>query len=340
MKPKINGNKPQRQKIIFYLCLQILNVVIAEEKKRCCSNILLESDQEVHKIQGERLGFYRQLGFYGARPAYRQEGGQYFLFYYEDEQKWVDSRYFYGATLFSKLENDMDGYCLDEWDNWSFFNRSSFKFSESLMTNCSKIEDVCCHEIRISSANSDLKFGDKPFYDEQPKESLGIYKSIGMVNGRYVYQKDNHDRFLEYGEKYWLVSTGVGKGSGHIHHPGGSVCPEHIKNEWQIAHKNEDDEWAWKDDPKLEITCIKQKADKKPNHHTEVHHTAGALAQRYIEIEHIGHHASYGTTAIVFGFITLILLSVMVLYFGRRFHKSWGRGAQGKQLLLQTLDLQ
>ena len=106
------------------------------------------------------------------------------------------------------------------------------------------------------------------------------------------------------------------------------------------SQQEEDDEWAWRDDPKLEITCIKQKANIKSTHHAEVHHTAGALAQRYIEIEHIGHQASYSTAAIVFGFITLILLAVMVLYFGKRFHRSWGRGAQGKQLLLQTLDLQ
>jgi len=320
--------------------IQLLSLCLADNNERCCSNILMEADTDVHKLQGERFGFYRQLGYYGARPAYRQDGGHYYLFYHEDEQKWVDSKYFYGATLFSKLVNDMDGYCLEDWNNWSFYNGSTLMFDESLMTNCSKIEDVCCYEISITSANSDEKIDDKPFYDEQPKESLGIYRAIGMINGRYVYQKNNQDRFLEYGEKYWLVSTGVGKGSGHIHHPGGSVCPEHIKNEWQIAHKDDNGEWGWKDDPKLEITCIKQKPEMKTKQHAEAHHAAGTVAQEYLKIERIGHQENYGSTAIVFGFITLVLLSVMVVYFGRRFHRSWGRGAQGKQLVLQTLDLQ
>jgi hypothetical protein len=72
------------------------------------------------------------------------------------------------------------------------------------MANRSKIEDVCCHEIQISSASSELKFGNKSFYAEEPKESLGNYKSIGMINGRHVYQKENLDRFLEYGENICL----------------------------------------------------------------------------------------------------------------------------------------
>ena len=56
----------------------------------------------------------------------RQDGGKYFLFYLEDEQKWIDSRHFYGSTLFNKLENNMDGYCLEEHNNWSLFNMSTF----------------------------------------------------------------------------------------------------------------------------------------------------------------------------------------------------------------------
>ena len=60
-------------------------------------------------MQGDRLGFYSQLGQYGGRPAYRQQGGHQFLFYMEEEQKWVDSRYFFGASLFSK-GTDKDNY--------------------------------------------------------------------------------------------------------------------------------------------------------------------------------------------------------------------------------------
>jgi len=293
-------------------------------RKECCSNILMESDSETHKIQGERFGFYTQLGMYGGRPAYRQDGGSYFLFYLEDEQKWIDSLFFYGATLFTKLVNDMDGYCLDEHSNWSLFNKSTLMYSDSLVTSCSKITDVCCSEIKISSVNSN----NQSFYDEQPRESLGVYKAIGMINGRYVYQKNNHDRFLEYGDRYWLVSTGVGKGSGHIHHPGGSVCPEHIKSEWQIADKDDDDNWLWKDDPELEITCVNPTGS-----------VPGVIAQPYIQAVPIPTEGTYNSTAVFFGCLTVLLLAMMCAYFGRRGYRAWGRGAHGKNLVFETFDL-
>ena len=65
------------------------------QSQHCCSSILLDSNDQVfrmiyqlfpintvytvlihpqfkdHKITGDRLGFYSQLGQYGARPAYR-----------------------------------------------------------------------------------------------------------------------------------------------------------------------------------------------------------------------------------------------------------------------------
>ena len=69
--------------------------------------------------------------------------------------------------MFTKLVNDMDAYCLDAYDNWSFYNRSELMYLENLMANCSKIEDVCCHEIHKSSANSELKYGDKSFYADE-----------------------------------------------------------------------------------------------------------------------------------------------------------------------------
>ena len=61
-----------------------------------------------------------------------------------------------------------------------------------------------------------------------------------MVNGRWVYQKTGEDRYLEYGDKYWLGSSGVGKKSGHLHHHGGSVCPENANGVWQIS-RNKDE---------------------------------------------------------------------------------------------------
>eukprot|EP00092_Neocalanus_flemingeri_P022407 GFUD01024300.1.p1 GENE.GFUD01024300.1~~GFUD01024300.1.p1 ORF type:complete len:344 (+),score=84.11 GFUD01024300.1:87-1118(+) len=305
--------------------------------KECCSSVLLDSDLAVHKIQGDKLGFYTQLGYYGARPAYRQQGGEFFIFYYEEEQHWIDSRYFYGASLFSKLVNEMDGYCLDDHNNWSFYNGSDLMYSEVLTSNCSKIEDVCCKELRISSANSDVIIDKEPYYNNQSKDSLGDYKAIGIINGRFVYQKENLDSFLEYGGKHWTVSYGVGQNTGHIIHQGGSVCPEHIEKEWQISYTNADGDWEWKDDPFLKITCVKKMTDMTPK---EEHQDTGPVAQAYIQTEHAGQASSYSAETIVLGCITMVLLSMMIAFFTRRFYRAWGRGAQGKQLLFETLDIE
>ena len=250
----------------------------------------------------------------------------------------MDSRFFYGASLFTKLVNDMDAYCLDAHNNWSFYNRSELMYSENLTSKCSKIHEVCCHEIELSSVNSDVKNRKNiSFYGDEPKDSLGIYKAIGMNNGRYVYQQKNLDRFLEYGDRYWLVSTGIGMYSGHIHHPGGSVCPEHIKNEWQIAEQRKNGQWTWKSDPELKITCVKKSNDIHIKHDSE---ETGPIAQPYIQIEHVGQTNSSCSGAVAFGCISMLLLIVMIAFFARRFKRAWGRGAHGKQLLFETMDFE
>ena len=131
-----------------------------------------------------------------------------------------------------------------------------------------------------------------------------------MINGRYAYQKENHDRYLEYGNRHWLVSKGISKTVGYIHHPGGSVCPEHIKNEWQIAHKDQDDQWLWKDDPMLEITCAKP---------------VGTLPDFMQGVARTSHEA-YKSTAILFGFLTALLSVLMCIYFARN---ATGHGLEG-----------
>ena len=58
-------------------CAALLVILVHSVKlrkiapKQCCSSILLDSDLEDHKVMGNRLGFYKQLGEYGARPAYK-----------------------------------------------------------------------------------------------------------------------------------------------------------------------------------------------------------------------------------------------------------------------------
>ena len=55
----------------LFLFFQLLAVCLAENEKHCCENILLDADQEVHNVKGNRLGFYRVFGHKDLRPIYR-----------------------------------------------------------------------------------------------------------------------------------------------------------------------------------------------------------------------------------------------------------------------------
>jgi len=245
----------------------------------------------------------------------------------EEEQKWVDSRYFFGASLFSKLENDQDGQCVEGYSNWYLINGTETMFSEKMEASCREIKSYCCHTINISSGRSQPAGGaNLSQYEEQALASLGTYHAIGIVNGRYAYQMAGEDRFLEYGTRYWLASTGVGKTSGHIHHHGGSVCPEHIKGEWQISSKDEAGDWVWTDDLELKVSCAKHTTDP----------AAAGLALPHMAVQ---RSAAASPALVVLTFLTLLLLALLVIIIARRAHRAWGSGAQGKQLLLQTLDL-
>ena len=106
--------------------------------------------------------------------------------------------------------------------------------------------------------------GNTSLYQTNARDTLGEYHAIGTQNGRWVYQKKWEDRFLEYGNKYWLANTGVGKKSGHLHHDGGSVCPESITGEWQISSQDEKGRWSWTTDVELKVSCLTESQTEKP----------------------------------------------------------------------------
>ena len=178
---------------------------------------------------------------------------------------WTETKYFFGATLFSRLENDNTNYCLESYNNWYRFNGTDMVFTEKMNASCQSIKDVCCRNIKISSVNENLTTAaNKSLYQDNAKDTLGEYQAIGTQNGRWVYQKKWEDRFLEYGNKYWLANTGVGKKSGHMHHDGGSVCPEFIRGEWQISSQDEKGRWSWTTDVELKVTCLDESQTEKP----------------------------------------------------------------------------
>ena len=66
----------------------------------------------------------------------RQEGGEFYIFFDEDKDVWTETKYFFGATLFSRLENDNTNYCLESYNNWSKFNGTDMVFSEKMNVSC------------------------------------------------------------------------------------------------------------------------------------------------------------------------------------------------------------
>jgi len=382
-------------KNIFFLFVQFFTICLAENEKKCCPNILLNGDNNVHEKHGDKLGFYKQFGQHDGRPAYRQEGGSYILLYNGTEKKWVDSNLdkFIGRDSLQKfrdadfqqgigrLQNNFDAHCLgydEKSHNWTYqsFQKGQplMTYSESLITKC--IEEKCCTKINITKEYSDSLFGNRTFFDNLEKEIFGVYEAVGMAQGRYIYQRNSIDTLLVYNPPVFKSShyhyTWVILWNGGIIHNeflGEKVCPEQIKNEWGIMpnFKHGDEITV-----KLDITCIEPKA----GHTGETIRTSTTKATTTTTTKRIAPKnatttttpkkikttitttstttakqtstksttttttSNYSTSATVFGCFTLVLLLVMTIVFGRRFRRSWSRGAKGKQLLWETLDLQ
>jgi len=306
----------------------------------CCNHLLLDDVSEnrgLHPLQGNRLGFYEKLGEYEARPAYRQLNGDFFLFYSSEKEAWVDTQFFFGATLFSRLENRVQSYCLEDYAEWVFYNNSRMEFTEDLKVNCSRVEEVCCHKLRVSSSNAE----NSSYYGKENSKTLGDYVAIGTQNGRYLYQQKDEDRFLEYGDRYWIVSSGVGKSSGHLNHLGGSVCPEHISDGWQISQQDSSGNWGWMADPGVLVSCLEEPlGDKVPPGHFHPQLEERRLEAKTHHLHMLESHQREGyresSTVTILGVILFLLLLVMLVFFTNRFHKAWGRGAHGKQLISET----
>ena len=132
-------------------------------------------------------------------------GGDFFFFFDEDKDVWTETKYFFGATLFSRLENDNTNYCLESYDNWYLYNGTEMVWSEQMKTSCLNIEEYCCRNIKLSSSNVNMTDSEnQTLYQTNALASLGEYYAIGMKGGRWVYQKKYEDRYLEYGDRSGL----------------------------------------------------------------------------------------------------------------------------------------
>ena len=60
--------------LMLMLLTMVSGVMMLRMASDCCSSVMMnvrDPGSEVHLLQGARLGFYSQIGFYGARPQYR-----------------------------------------------------------------------------------------------------------------------------------------------------------------------------------------------------------------------------------------------------------------------------
>ena len=56
------------------MMMMMLRPVTMLKMSSCCTNIVInveDPESDIHLMQGARLGFYTQTGFYGARPQYK-----------------------------------------------------------------------------------------------------------------------------------------------------------------------------------------------------------------------------------------------------------------------------
>ena len=117
------------------------------------------------------------------KSIYRQQGGPLYLFFNPEEDKWVDSYFFYGAFIFNKLENDNSNYCIDSYSNWYRYNGSEMLFSEQMSVTCRTIDQECCSTINISSTNFDLlDQNDTAFYQRNARYLLSLIQSSIINN--------------------------------------------------------------------------------------------------------------------------------------------------------------
>eukprot|EP00090_Calanus_glacialis_P031958 TRINITY_DN53035_c0_g1_i1.p1 TRINITY_DN53035_c0_g1~~TRINITY_DN53035_c0_g1_i1.p1 ORF type:complete len:309 (-),score=62.31 TRINITY_DN53035_c0_g1_i1:26-952(-) len=288
----------------------------------CCSDILIDSanhSSDVHAAQGSRLGFYRQLGHFGSRPAYRQRGGDFYLYYQESHKEWITSSYYFGSSD-GNLNNDVPSYCVEKLDNWMYHNGSGITKAGKVVSTCAAIEDTCCKDILVSSANS------ASVYPEYSLLGLGTYSAVGIRNGRYLYQRRGMDRYLEYhNNNQWMITTGVGKAPGYFNHEGGTVCAEHAKEKWKFGSFDDDNKWVWTSDAQLEITCMENIEKGTLEAHKD---------EKKVVDKSYSFNAGYLTVLVLF----ILLILAICLYFARRLHRSWSKGVQGTQLIKETFD--
>ena len=240
---------------------------------------------------------------------------------------------FHVGNATTGLVNSVPTYCADSDHTWTYFNGSEWLHSRELLAACGSPRNTCCTAVQISSPS--IINNSSHLYSEETTAALGEYSAVGMSNGRYLYQKPGMDRYLEYlptGD--WLVSDMVGSDQGFISHVGGSICAEDTENKWEVSvWDKKTEEWHWAYDTLLEVKCSEQ------THTKEKERPRATGSQKMVLFDPEVVDKTDRTVITVLAVLSFILFLFLTAIFIRRFHRAWSKGAHGKQLLLQSLDI-
>eukprot|EP00092_Neocalanus_flemingeri_P078850 GFUD01098162.1.p1 GENE.GFUD01098162.1~~GFUD01098162.1.p1 ORF type:complete len:430 (-),score=100.07 GFUD01098162.1:62-1351(-) len=253
---------------IFIKCCILLALFFppgaVSSNAKCCSTILLDAEDpehDIHILHGSRLGFYKQMGWYGDHAQYKQLDGENYVFYSKTESMWITTPHHVGNTTTGIISKNTTTKCANSLLDWQYFNGTEFQHDRNLKSTCAEIEDTCCKHIEMSSPtiNKPQDNSSSVVYTEEAKKTLGRYTAVGTTNGRYVYQHDGMSRYLEFDEsnQNWLVVQGIGHTSGFIYHSGGSVCAENSGNRWHAASYDEKTKTNdWVHDGDFQVLCV------------------------------------------------------------------------------------
>merc|ERR1712179_264008 len=257
---------------LLQFCLMFLLWPLCVAAEKCCKDVLLDvsdQDSDVHILQGGRLGFYKQIGLYGGKAQYKQVDGNNYMFFSAKESLWLTTSDQVGNTS-TGITSNYTGDCIGSTSEWQYYNGTDWRTHKNLTAKCAKIEDTCCHNIEMSSptgttTTKDNSSSSSLVYAEEARKTLGKYTAVGTDTGRYIYQHQEMDRYLQFDKTNmnWLVVHQVGTTSGFTYHKGGSVCAENSGDQWHVASlDNNKTTTSWQHDPQFSVTCVKEKTEK------------------------------------------------------------------------------
>ena len=84
-------------------------IIFLGKSEPCCSKVILDGDEDLRQVHGDKLGFYEIVNIPNAVNVFKLSGSEYYL-HRSASKKWVVSQasYIYSCQISAKL-NGMQG---------------------------------------------------------------------------------------------------------------------------------------------------------------------------------------------------------------------------------------